>query len=280
MVVTYLPFPLRMPVHKQQAPAITPELEAFGFSAKQTGGHMARSMMLPEIKAVCQGAPQSAGPADYEIAIVSENLLQKPTASSREKSLRHLIELYGLNPGLALFRNLRRLAGEDPASLPLMAMVCCYCRDPQLRSSFELIEGLQVGQTLSRTAMEEHLEAAFPGRFSPAMKKSLAQNVNTTWTESGHLAGRVKKIRRLPEPSLAAVTYAMFAGFLAGLRGEILLHSVFARLVAAPAPKLVANLSVASARGWLRFRHAGGVTEVDFSPLLTAAEAEELDGTC
>ena len=30
--------------------------------------------------------------------------------------------------------------------------------------------------------MGRHLEAGFPGRFSPAMKRSLAQNVNTTWT--------------------------------------------------------------------------------------------------
>jgi hypothetical protein len=38
--------------------------------------------------------------------------------------------------------------------------------------------------------MEQHLENGFPGRFSSAMKKSMAQNVNTTWTFGGHLSGK------------------------------------------------------------------------------------------
>ena len=62
------------------------------------------------------------------------------------------------------------------------------------------------------------------------MKKSLAQNVNTTWTACGHLEGRAKKVRALPRPGWAASTYAMFVGYLLGLRGEILLNSVFAPL--------------------------------------------------
>ena len=48
--------------------------------------------------------------------------------------------------------------------------------------------------------MEQNLESGFPGRFSPATKKSMAQNVNTTWTFGGHLVGRTKKIRELPQP--------------------------------------------------------------------------------
>jgi hypothetical protein len=182
-----------------------------------------------------------------------------------------------LDPQKALFRQLRKLAAEDPASLPLMAMTCTFCRDAQLRRSFELIDKLKVGEVLTRERMEQHLEAGFPGRFSAAMKKSLAQNVNTTWTESGHLSGRAKKTRSLPKPRLAASIYAMFAGYLLGMRGGILLHSVFAQLVAADPGIMAAHLATASARGWIRFRHAGGVTEIDCSPMLTPPELERLN---
>jgi hypothetical protein len=71
----------------------------------------------------------------------------------------------------------------------------------------------------------------------------------------------------------------MFAGFVLGLRGEILLRSVFGSLVGAGPSTLTNHLSVASARGWARFRHAGGVFEIDFAPLLLEGDQEILHGT-
>lgn len=251
---------------------------AFGFSEKQTGGHMARSMMLSELTELLAAVTAGATVADYRRAIVDENALGKPTSSSREKSFRHLVELYTLNAGAALFRVMRQLAQEDPPSLPLLAATLAVCRDPQLRHSFELVRTMAPAEVLVRERMEAHLELGFPGRFSPAMKKSLAQNVNTTWTAAGHLKGTVVKRRAFPEPRMAASTFAVFAGYLLGLRGQALVESEFGRLVGADATVLTRHLSSASGRGWVRFRHAGGVFEVDFSPLLTPEEQGVLHG--
>ena len=243
------------------------KLERFGFSANRTGGHMARSMMLTEIRQLHEALPLEASLADYRQAIEEQNVLAKPTQSSRQKSYRHLIELYGLDFGKPLFCALRRLAKDQPRDLPLMAMLCVFGRDPQLRYSFGIIDRLNPGAALPREMMEDHLEQGFPGLFSPAMKKSLAQNVNTTWTVCGHLEGRTKKFRALPRPGWAASTYAMFVGYLVGLRGEILLNSVFAHLVAAAPAQVTAHLTTAASRHWLRLRQAGGVIEIDFSEL-------------
>ncbi len=247
-----------------------PQFEDSGFSDNRTGGHMARSMMFVEMRQLNTALPPGASIEDYRTAIEDRNLLAKPTESSRRKSYRHLIELYGLDVSKPLFRALRQLAKDQPSDLPLMAMLCVYGRDPQLRHSFELIEKISPGTVLPREAMERHLEDGFPGQFSEAMKKSLAQNVNTTWTACGHLEGRAKKVRALPRPGWAASTYAMFVGYLLGLRGEILLNSVFARLVAAQPAQLSAHLATAASRHWLRLRHAGGVIEIDFSRLAQA----------
>lgn len=259
--------------------AIDPAAERFGFSAKQTGGHMARSMMLEELGLLFDAVPPAATRLDYQRAIVDENALGKPTAASRDKSYRHMVELYGLDKSTALFRALRQLAAQDPASIPLMGMVVTFCRDPQLRCSFDLIDKLNPGEVLTRERMEHHLEAGFPARFSAAMKKSLAQNVNTTWTYSGHLTGRSTKVRAVPQPREAATTLAILAGYLLGLRGQLLLESAFARLVAQDPGAITTHLAKASSRGLLRFRHAGGVTEVDFTPMLTPIEQEWLHGT-
>jgi hypothetical protein len=120
--------------------------------------------------------------------------------------------------------------------------------------------------------MEEHLESGFPDRFSPAMKKSMAQNVNTTWTFGGHLAGRARKTRLVPQPRPASAVYAMFAGYLKGMRGEQLLDSAFASLVASNRSQLLAALSLASAKGLLSLKIAAGIVEFDFTGLLTAEE--------
>lgn len=239
---------------------------------------MARSMMFKEMSILAKSLPPETVGAGYRKAIIDDNILGKPTYSSREKSFRHLAELYSLDPQLALFRLLRKLAGEDPASLPLIALTCVFCRDAQLRRSFGLIDRLKPGELLKRESMEAHLESGFPGRFNPTMKKSLAQNVNTTWTAAGHLSGRARKIRALPTARLASSVYAITAGYLLGLRGDILLQSVFSRLVSPQSSILVTHLGQASARGWLRFRHGGGVTEIDCAPLLTPQEKELIHG--
>ncbi len=243
-----------------------------GFSKASLGGHAARSMMFLEMHALVQALPLEIAKPDFNRAVIDENILEKPTFASRKKSLRHLRELYGMDPSKALFRVLWELGHEDMDSLPQLCLVCAYARDPQLRQSFKLIRTLRLGEVLNRSDMEQHLEEGFPGRFSPAMKKSMAQNVNTTWTFGGHLSGRSKKIRQFPEPRPLSAAYAMFVGYLSGLRGEGLLDSAYSALVSSNRAQLQTALSLASAKGLLSLKQAGGIVEFDFCNLLTPEE--------
>jgi hypothetical protein len=249
---------------------------AFGFSEAKVGGHSARSMMFQEMCILIRALPVVVITSDFARAIIDENVLEKPTQSSRKSSLRHLIELYGLDTSKALFRVLWQLGHADLDSLPQLCLVCAYARDPQLRRSFELLRSIGSDEVLERASMERHLESGFPERFSPAMKKSMAQNVNTTWTFGGHLTGKAKKIRRLPEPRPSSAAYAMLVGYLTGLRGELLIDSAYADLVASNRSQLLAALSLASAKGLLSLKIAAGIVEFDFSTLLTSAELELL----
>ncbi|CDH43786.1 UvrD-helicase domain-containing protein [Candidatus Contendibacter odensensis] len=247
-------------------------IPCLGFSNARIGGHSARSMMFLEMRSLVNEMPLSVKKDDFARVIVEENALEKPTLSSRKKSLRHLTELYGLDPSKALFRVLWTLGHDDLEALPQLCLVSAYARDPQLRHSFELIRTLRLGETLERSAMERHLENGFPDRFSPAMKKSMAQNVNTSWTVGEHLTGKAKKVRRFPDPRPLSAAYALFVGYLTGLRGERLLNSIFADLVAANRPSLQAALSLAAARGLLSLKQAADIVEFDFSSLLTPEE--------
>lgn len=252
------------------------QVDPLGFSKTKVGGHSARSMMLNEMSILVHTMPLSLAADHFTNAIIEDNVLEKPTLSSRKKSLRHLVELYGLDPSKALFRVFWELAHADLDSLPQLCLVCAYARDPQLRQSFELIRTLRFGEIFERSTMERHLEKAFPGRFSLAMKKSMAQNVLTTWTFGGHLSGKKNKTKRLPEPRPISAAYAMFVGYLTGLRGERLLDSNFAALVSSNRSQLQSALSLASARGLISLKQAGGIVEFDFSNLLSPTEQELL----
>lgn len=257
----------------------TPRLDSLGFRYGASGGLLSRTMMLTELSLILAQTSESALLAEISNAIVEANILGKPTLASRRKSLDHLIELYGLDPTKALFRLLRKLYALDPDSLPVLALVCAFCRDAQLRASFALIRTLKLGEQLHRDRVEEFMEACFPGRFSEAMLKSLAQNTSASWTAAGHLTGRIKKFRTHPAPRPVAVTYSLLAGYLAGLRGQRLLQSEFGELAATQPSVIPGQLVLASARGLLGFKRAGGIVEFGFSPLLTPQELALADVT-
>ncbi|NLT69190.1 MAG: hypothetical protein GXX91_00675, partial [Verrucomicrobiaceae bacterium] len=78
---------------------------------------------MSELQILLRALPLDARKENFRAAILSENILGKPTESSRVKSLYHLTELYGLDASLFIFRTLRRLAEESPTELPLLAML-------------------------------------------------------------------------------------------------------------------------------------------------------------
>jgi hypothetical protein len=247
--------------------SVSDDLRAFGMSGNRSGAHLARSMMFSEIETLLGLTTEATSLAEIKALIEEENILAKPTEGSRRKTFTHLRSLYGLETTFPLFRILRSLGEESAEDLPLLAMLCCYCRDEQLRASFPPVSRMRPGQQVTRVVVEEHVEELWPGRFSSVMKESLAQHTNTTWTVAGHLSGRSKKIRTVPKPGWAATTYAMLIGYQLGLRGQNLLHSVFGELVAASPEQILAHLQTAASRGWVRLRHGGGVVEIDFADL-------------
>ena len=80
-------------------PAASPALETFGLKFSSGGAHISRTMMLAELGALMAVVPQGSRAADYRDAILQQNVLGKTTDSTRQKSLRHLRELYALDEG-------------------------------------------------------------------------------------------------------------------------------------------------------------------------------------
>ena len=252
-------------------------LDRFGFSSERGGAHLARTMMLEELQRLLSYVDDPhAEKSLYLQAINIENCLAKRSGRTRNITARHLADLYALDPELTLFRSLRFFWSRDPEGQPLLALTCAYARDSILRSSAAFIQNYSHGEKVTRESLEEFIDNLEPGRFSKATLKSTAQNINATWTKSGHLSGRVKKIRSRPKATYGSMSYALLLSYLKGARGESLLKTEFTRLLDSPFENLSELSTEASRKGLIVFKRLGNVIEVRFPNLLTEQEMEWL----
>lgn len=249
-----------------------------GFKFGRNGVHASRTMMLKEITELFQGRSLEAETQQYKDDIEIFNVLHKPTEKSRKLTWGHLVDLYAMDPATPLFRAFRRLWESDEEARPLLACQMGLARDPLLRFSKEKILSLEQGDLLPREEMEQAFAEHFPDRFSPATLKSVAQNVNGTWTHAGFLRGRNKKYRAEPEVHPVNVVFALFLGYLQGATGIRLFTTEWAQLLCCRQETLLELARQASYSGLITFKHSSEVVEVTFPDYLTKEQEAWLYG--
>lgn len=241
--------------------------ERAGLKFGDRGMHTSRTMMLAELEELLEVIPKLESRDTYAHAIVQENALGKATASNRRLSNQRLGELYGLDSGIPLFRVLHRLWSVDREGRPLLALLAAVARDPLLRITATAIFELPVGSEIDRTRLLAILGEATGGRLNPSSQDKVARNAGSSWTQSGHLEGRVRKVRQPVEPTPGAVALALWLGETQGLAGEMLLSSPWARLLDSPPSRLLDLTLRAKQMGLVSARVGGGVIEIDATGL-------------
>lgn len=248
-------------------PTASASLEAFGFKFSDGGAHISRTMMLAELEAVLAAVPADAKATDYRDAVLQHNALGKTTASTRDKSLRHLRELYALDPAVPLFAALRRLESHDPASLPLIALLVAWSRDPLLRATWPPVGSAHEGQRVESSALAAALQHAFGDQYSELNCNKIGRNAASSWTQAGHLAGRTKKVRHRIKPTPVAVTLALFLGQVAGFHGASVFQNPWCLLLDLDSDRARSLAQTAHRAGFLNLRAVGDVIELAFPSL-------------
>lgn len=250
-------------------------LSDLGFKFDKSSTHTARTMMLEDIRLLLEYVDDPNSSKDeYLKAIIDDNCLGKRSGKTRILTSRHLVDLYVLDPSVALFRVLRYFWERDFEGQPLLALLCAYARDDLLRISAPFIEKITENKIVTREELEKYIEGKFPDRFSNATLKSTAQNLNSSWTKSGHLTGKAKKVRSKATATPGSVAYALFLGYCVGIRGELLFNTNYIRLLDCSPERAIELAEVASRSGWITFKRIGKIMEVQFPNLLTKEEKE------
>lgn len=246
----------------------TERLKVAGAHFGARGTHTARTMMLEELTElllVVRGGEKS----DYVTAVVEENALSKDTYSNRKLTMQRLSELYGLDPRIPMFTVIRRLWDLDPIGRPLIALLASLARDPLLRSTAPYVLSLDIGAEVSHRAFEDGVRAHVDARLNDSILDKVRRNSCSTWTQSGHLEGRVRKCRRRVDASFGPVAFALWLGFLEGRIADELLGSFWMRVFDAPRHRLFDAVTHAKQAGLIFASIGGGVVQIDASPVFT-----------
>jgi hypothetical protein len=231
--------------------------------------------MLAELTQLLAAVDPGSAREDFLRAIVEDNVLGKSTSSTRRITAQRLSELYALDTSVVLFRALARLWPIDRDSHAVLALLCSLARDPLLRATTPSVLSLRDGQSFDRDAMASALRLHAGARLNEAILDKVVRNSASSWTQSGHLAGRMLKRRQRVTPTAVTVSMALLLGYLQGLRGPAILRTTWCEVLDSTPEALSGLATRASMAGLLRYRQAGEVIEITFPDLLTKQEHEK-----
>lgn len=240
------------------------KLERFGYKYLPGGAHSSRTMMLDEISRLVEVTPFAMAEAGYRTAIIQDNVLGKKTETTRQKSLRHLRELYGLSPELPLFAIFRELVTFDPNALDQLAFLVAIARDPLFRATATVIFSAPSEKAIPKEEYQKALEVAFPDQYSALNIAKIGRNVASSWTQSGHLKGHTIKIRQKLQPRPASLSLALLLAAISEPIHDQLFSSPWCRLLDLSPDQARTMAAQAHREGLLDFRAIGQVVDVRF----------------
>ena len=235
-----------------------------GYKFTAGGSHSSRTLMLAELKAVLDAVPTGTESEGYRSAVVTHNVLGKGTESTRQKSIRHLRELYALSEAVPVFCVLRRMYASDPQGLPLLALLCAWGRDPLFRATTPAVLAIPNGAEVQTRTLAQEVAEACPDQYSELNQSKIARNAASSWTQSGHLSGRTRKVRRRVQPTAGAVAMALWLGDVAGFHGVSCFTSPWCRLLDLGADQARTRAMEAHRHGLLTMRAVGEIVELNF----------------
>ena len=252
------------------------KLSSFGMKLFGGGAHQSKTMMFHELEALMETG--AVTPEELRLAAIEENAIGKATSNTRRLTYRHLASLYGLVDQPPLTKALMRMWKRDVQGRRLQALLVALARDPLLRGTGSVIMTGSVGQSLQWPLFGQAFVEAYPERFSEKMLRSLAQNCASSWTQSGHLKGAIKKIRQRVTPTPPTVAFAALIATASGFGGPSILSSGWMRVLDLAPEQALDALRRAEAIGLARVRSAGDVTEISVrQPMAAALGVPELE---
>lgn len=237
------------------------------FGAK--GAHTSRTVMLRELTELMAKLPEERNRAAFSNAIITDNILGKQTYSTRQLTSQRLTELYGLDDKIPIFHVVQRLWEMDERSRPLLALLCALGRDPLLRSAASYVMPLRYEEAFEKDKLMSSIQEGSGSRLNDNILDKVARNTGSSFTQSGHLSGRYKKIRKKVNATPYTMAFALWLGYQFGKTGEELLSTPWVGILDIDGQNAVDLVLKAKQLRLVRANIGGGIIEINPSILET-----------
>jgi len=227
--------------------------------------HTGRTIMFAELEKVMDYSIE----ADNYVDSLKSNIFNKKSADGIRQTGNKLKLLYGfdlLNPQFRAFKYFWQIT--DHKDKPLLAFVYAINQDDLLAESIQILQDIKQGSKVSIELFDEHIEKNHPNQYSPNTRRSMAQNIASSWKQAGFVEGKVKNIRTQPEISFTVAGFAFVLAYLKGERGDFIWNSIGVKALLLNESKLRELAIECAKRDLMQYQYAGNVTAISFNNLL------------
>ena len=222
--------------------------------------------MFAELQKVMDYAIENNDYADT----LNQNVTRKKTQSGQEKTAKYLRNLYGFdvnNPSFQAFSYFWTIA--DVSDKPLLSFIYAINHDNILEESLSVVQETMLGEKVTVERLDENIEKYHPARYSEATRRSMAQNVGSSWKQAGFIVGKVKNIRTQPEINYWVACFAYLLAYLNGARGEFIWNNIGVKSLCLNESRLRELAFECAKRDLMQYQYAGSVTAISFNNLLS-----------
>ena len=226
--------------------------------------HTSRTLMFAELSKVMNHAIND----DTYLDSLHQNIANKKTKTNQDKTTGYLRQLYGFDIKyipFKIFKYFWQIAAEEDK--PVITLLYALGEDDLLSESYPIIASTKLGEKVTIEKLEENIKAHYPARYSENTRKSLAQNIASSWKQAHFITGKVKNIRTQPDFGYYAVAFAFLMAYCNGDRGDFIISSKWSKVLCLGDTQLRALAVEAAKRDLLQYQYAGSVTAISFTNL-------------
>lgn len=221
--------------------------------------------MFAELEKVMASSLES----DNFLESISHNVTGKRSKSGVEHTSRYLRKLYKFNMADASFVALTYFWKiTDAIERPLLTFIYAVYHDDLLAESIRILQDTKIGEKASIEQFEETIENYHPNKYSPNTKKSMAQNLASSWKQAGFIEGKVKNIRVQPKIRYNVACFAFLLAYLKGDRGDFIWSSIGVKALLLTETQLRELAGECAKRDLMQYQYAGSVTAIGFKKLI------------
>jgi hypothetical protein len=227
--------------------------------------HGSRTIMYAELEKVMAHSMDTGKYLDA----MSENVFGKKSSDGIKKTKGFLKTLYGFessDPNFVAFEYFWKTC--DANERPLIAFIYAINQDDLLAESIEVMQKIKPGEKATIALFEAVIEKYHPNQYSENTRRSMAQNIASSWKQAGFIEGKVKNIRIEPAITYRITCFAFLLAYLHGDRGDYIWNYIGVKAMCLPESKLRELAVECAKRDYMQYQYAGSVTAINFTSLL------------